>query len=205
VSWWNTSDGGSATDTGKQYTSAGGDFEIIPKNTKVLASVDEAAWKAVYQGTAEFVNVKWRIMKPSQYEGRVIFQKLFVDEPDPRTPSDKISSKRDAAKRQLSVIDNNHKGKLSKLTARPTNEQLALGLIGAQAVLALDLWDIDGKQGNWVRAITPKGSEITADAAKASSRGSEAPPVRGPFDDDIDLDDDVPFISNGFDRKIRMI
>lgn len=195
MSWWNDSDGNSIADGKKDYTSAGGDFDVIPKGTKVLAMVDDAGWKAVYQRSEEFINVKWRVMKPSQYEGRVIFQKLFVDDANPQTPPDKIAAKRDAAKRQLSVIDANHKSKLTKLTARPTDQQLALALVAAQCVLSLEVWDKtdpadDTKKvpgGNWVRGINPKGGEITADVAKRAAPA----PMTDPFDSD--LDGDVPF------------
>ncbi len=46
------------------------------------------------------------------------------------------------------AIDANHKGKLAKTPARPTDAQLALALVSGQFVATLGVWDKeeDGKK-----------------------------------------------------------
>jgi len=190
VSFWELSTGDSAVSTDKEFDAGGGDFEVLPKGTSVLCTVNDVAWKSVYQRDEKFVNVKWQVLKPEAYAGRVIFQKLFVSDNDPNTPPDKMPAKRDKHKKMLMAIDANGKGRLAKITSAPDDEELALALINSQAVLTLGVWDKDdgagGKTpgGNWVQAVKPKSAPVTEVAKKA-------PPKRAVFADD--LDDEVPF------------
>ena len=91
----------------------------------------------------------------------------------------------------LMAIDANGKSKLAKATARPTNEQLALALIGQQFVATLGVWDkdVDGKKipgGNWLMSAKPKTAEVLPGPAPKKAPASYV----NPFDDD---DDDVPY------------
>ena len=191
MSFWDLSEGGSAVSTEKEYNAGGGDFEPLPKGTSVLALVADAAWKAVYQRDEKFVNVKWQVVKPDAYAGRILFQKLFVSDADPNTPPDKMPAKRDKHKKMLMAIDANSKGRLAKLTTAPTDDELALALTNSQAVLTLGVWDKDdgagGKTpgGNWVSAVKPKSAPVTEVQSKAK-------PKAAAFADD-DLDMDIPF------------
>lgn len=193
MSFWNLSDGASAASGDKEYSAGGGDFEVIPKGTNVLVAVEDAAWKEAYQKSEEFVNLKVRVMKPEGYANRILFFKLWIDELDPGTTGhDKQIAKRDKHKRMLMAIDANAKGRLAKLAARPSNEQLSIALIGAQFVATLGVWDKDdgagGKTpgGNWLQTARPKTAEISPGPAarKPATTFSAAPD---------DLDDDVPF------------
>jgi hypothetical protein len=191
MSFWALSDGGSAVTNEKEYDAGGGSFEVIPKGTSVLAAVGDASWKAVYQRDEEFVNVKWQILKPEAYAGRVLFQKLFVGDDDPNTPPDKMPAKRDKHKRMLMAIDANSKGRLAKITSRPSDDDLALALMNSQAVLTLGVWDkdVDGKKepgGNWVSSIKPKSAAIS-EVAKAPVKKDPASNFA------TDDDDDIPF------------
>lgn len=191
MSFWNLSDGESAVTDAKEYDAGGGDFAPLPKGTSVLAVVDDASWKSVYERDEKFVNVKWQVLKPEGYAGRILFQKMFVTDPDPNTPADKMPAKRDKHKRMLMAIDANSKGKLAKLTAAPTDGELSVALINAQAVLTLGVWDKDdgagGKVpgGNWVQAVKPKTAGI--------SQGPTSTKKKAPAFVADDLDDDVPF------------
>lgn len=192
MSFWNLSDGVSAASGEKEYSAGGGDFEVIPKGTNVLVVVEDAGWKEAYQKTEEFVNLKVRVMKPEGYANRVLFFKLWIDDLDPGTNGhDKQIAKRDKHKLMLMAIDANGKGRLAKLAARPTNEQLSLALIGAQFVATLGVWDKDdgagGKTpgGNWLMTARPKTAEVSPGPAP------KKPVKAAAFADD--LDDDVPF------------
>lgn len=195
MSFWDLSDGTNATDTiEKEYSAGGGDFEPIPKGTSVLVMVDEAIWKKGYEVEEKFVNLKCRVLKPEGYANRILFFKLWAGDLDPGVKDQsKALTKRDKHRRMLLTIDANAKGRLAKLTASPTDEQLALALTGAQFVATLGVWDKTGGDGvtkvpggNWLMAAKPKTAEV--------SEGPAAKPKpKAPSYMDDDLDDDVPF------------
>ncbi len=185
MSFWALSDGGNANETGNTFDAGGGDFSPIPKGTSVLALIDEVAWN-VYNDT-ETCQVKYSVLKPEAYQGRIVRQKLWLTDDDPNA-KDK-AAKRDKAKKMLMALDGNAGGKLGKITGKPTNEQLSVALINKQVVLKLGVWEMgegqDKKSGNWVQAISPKTAEITEAAKPAKKK-----PVT--IAEDLD-DDDVPF------------
>jgi hypothetical protein len=126
-----------------------------------------------------------------------MFFKLWIDDLDPGVKTGgsfdraKAVTKRDKHKRMLMAIDANAKGRLAKLAARPTDDQLAVALVGAQFVATLGVWDKtddDGKKtpgGNWLMAAKPKSSAVSEVEKPVQKRSPAA------FADD--LDDDVPF------------
>ncbi len=203
MSFWNLSDGGSAVTNDKEFDAGGGDFTVIPKGTSVLVQIEDATWKAGYQVSEEFVNLKVRVVKPEGYANRVLFFKLWIDELDPGAVKqgghDKAVAKRDKHKRMLMAIDANAKGRLAKLSARPSNEELAMALSNANFVATLGVWDKDefdergdktGKKipgGNWLMSAKPKSAEVSEGPVKTAPR-KPAPA----FVDDLD-DEDVPF------------
>src|SRR5690554_1638640 len=100
MSFWNLSDGEQAQPTGA-FESGGGNFEPIPDNTGCIAAIEEAKWDD-YEGD-RYISLKWRVMQPSEYDKRVIFQKVRV--------FDAKQEKADKAKRMLAAIDTNAGGK----------------------------------------------------------------------------------------------
>lgn len=195
MSFWQLSTGESAVTESKEYSAGGGDFDVIPKGTSVLVMIEDASWKQGYQVEEEFVNLKVRVLKPEGYANRVLFFKLWIGDLDPGVKEQsKALVKRDKHRLMIIAIDNNAKGKLSKLTGSPTNEQLALALTGAQFVATLGVWDKEdpetpGKKipgGNWLMSAKPKTAEISpGPGPKVVKRQPQG------FADD--LDDDVPF------------
>lgn len=197
MSFWDLDDGTSAATGEKEYTASAGDFEPIPKNTNCLVIVDDASWKEAYQASETFVNLKCKVLKPEAYENRTLFFKLWIDDLDPGVKTDgsfdkaKAIAKRDKHKRMLMTIDANAKGRLAKMTSRPSDEQLALALVGSQFVAGLGVWEkeVDGKKvpgGNWLMAAFPRTKEVTQVAKVAPKRASAF------ADDDLDMDS-VPF------------
>jgi hypothetical protein len=194
VSFWDLSDGTSAISDSKEFSAGGGEFDVIPKGSSVLVSVESADWKKGYNVEEEFVNLKCRVLKPEGYANRVLFFKLWIGDLDPSVKDQaKALTKRDKHRRMIMAIDQNAKGRLSKLTSSPTNEQLALALTAAQFVATLGVWDKDDPEdpdkkipgGNWLQAAKPKTAEISEGPAV---KAKKAPPS---FADD--LDDDVPW------------
>jgi len=125
------------------------ELEPIPAKTQVLAYIEDVKW-ASYDGN-EFINIQWKIFKPAEYKGRVIFQKLRVKDTD--------SKKRERAIRMLMAIDFNANGGLSKLGKEPTTEQLKSKLINKPMVIMLQVWQMEDKRGNWVSAVSPRNAD----------------------------------------------
>lgn len=126
----------------------GGILEPIPKDTNVTAFAEEAKWDS-YDGD-EYISLKWKVLAPSDYKNRIIFHKLRV--------LDEKEEKAAKAQQMLLAIDFNAKGKINELKERPTNEELQKNLCNKPMILNLQVWEIDGKSGNWVAAVKPKKS-----------------------------------------------
>lgn len=195
MSFWNMEDGTNAAENvEKEYSAGGNDFEPLPKGTSVLVTIEDIAWKAAYQRDETFVNLKCRVLKPEGYANRVLFFKLWIGDLDPGTTDRaKALAKRDKHKKMFLTIDANAKGKMARLTAKPSDEELAVALTGAQFVATLGVWDKEDERGNkvpggnWLLAAKPKSSEVSEGPQKAQAKRQAAF-----MDDDLD-GDDVPF------------
>ena len=175
------SDGTSAGNE-KEYASPGGNFgEPIPEDTDCLAAIEVIKWDT-YQDE-EYVSIQWAILQPAEHKNRKIFQKVKVNDADPK--------KADKAKRMLAAIDANHGGKLAKLDKEPTDQQLASALVTKLMVIKLGIWEIekdDGstKSGNWIKAVSPKKGAVVESETKAAPKTKAAA-------DMSQFDDDIPF------------
>ena len=168
MSFWQTSEGKSATDTTGKFESGGG-IALIPENTTCLAMITEANI-AEYQGD-EYINLAWTVNKPDAYKNRKVFQKVRI--------FDAETKKRDKALNMLAAIDKNTGGKLSKSDSAPTNETL-LHLMQKPMLIKVMVWEINDKTGNWVAAVSPRSVEEPVQVAPS-------PEIA---DDDID---GIPF------------
>lgn len=144
MSFFKLSTGNSATSDGN-FDSGGGDFSPIPKDTNVLAVCEESKIDN-YQGE-QYVNNKWRVLKPEEYKNRVVFQKIRCWDGDVQ--------KRDRAINMLAAIDANAGGKLAASGQEPTDISLQKAIVGKPMVLKLGIWKGDDKSGNWVIAVSP--------------------------------------------------
>jgi hypothetical protein len=156
MSFWQTSEGKSATDTTGKFESGGG-IALIPENTTCLAMITEANI-AEYQGD-EYINLAWTVNKPDAYKNRKVFQKVRI--------FDAETKKRDKALNMLAAIDKNAGGKLSKSDSAPTNETL-LHLMQKPMLIKVMVWEINDKTGNWVAAVSPRSVEEPVQALKAT-------------------------------------
>lgn len=157
----------------------GGDMAPIPKGTAVLAACESASNESFED--QKYVNLKWRVAQPAQYENRVIFQKVRIYGPP--------SPKRDTAERMLFAIATNAGGGLIKAMEaageeHPSNQSLQQ-LCNRLMVLKLGVWELDDKKGNWVQAVSPHKNGGGKTATKPAP-----PPVTAA--DDV-FDGDVPF------------
>ena len=194
MSFWSNSEGEdlSKTEVAKEYEApGGGDMAPIPDGSTVRALIKEASWAEKKEGGDRHIKIRWDVTAPASVARRVVFQKLWVldDDPNAKDPA----KKRDNALKMLMAIDANCAGKLSARGEKPTDDSLALALIGHEVAITLKVWDMigsDGKhmEGNWVCAVSPKTKPLVvkdAPAPKADASGGAAG-----LDD---LGDSIPF------------
>ena len=194
--FWGLSDGSSATDTDENFELAGGNLEPIPEGSTVIAAVEAAAWKDDKDGN-EFLEIKWRVAKPEAFANRVIYQKLWVTDADPRAKDEAAAKKKtDNARRLLSRIDAEAGGKLARKSGKPTDDELAVALQNKLMAIKVMVWAMKGNDGsdmsgNWIAAVMSKTKpvEITS-AAPPKARAVKVQTSQGFVDE---LDDDVPF------------
>jgi hypothetical protein len=165
MSFWQTSEGKSATDTTGKFESGGG-IALIPENTTCLAMITEANI-AEYQGD-EYINLAWTVNKPDAYKNRKVFQKVRI--------FDAETKKRDKALNMLAAIDKNAGGKLSKSDSAPTNETLFF-LMQKPMLIKVMVWDMNDKKGNWVAAVSPRSVEepVQVETAKVEIIDGDIP------------------------------
>lgn len=192
MSFWDLSDGGTATDTGTEYEIPSGNIEPIPDGSSVLAMIDEAGWHS--ENEAEHIKLRWTILGPDEYKNRKVFQKLFVTDPDPRSRSeDAAAKKRDKALRMLQAINGNAGGKLG--SGRPNDNDLTACLCNKPMIIKVMLWEMPDRDdpsrtisGNWIAAVSPKTKGVDVKMAKPRSAPNPASPPPAE-----DISDDIPF------------
>jgi hypothetical protein len=175
MSFWDLSDGEDVTQTGGQFEVGGGSMQPIPNDTSCIAFIDEAKWDATRDGQ-EFISLRWSVVGPADYKNRKIFQKLWVTDADPRARD--ADKKRDKAKRMLAAIDTNAGGKLMAKAGKPTDESLTICLTNKPMQIKVMVWEMtndstgEKSSGNWIAAVSPKGS-VAAAAPKAVKKAAE--------------------------------
>lgn len=192
MSFWNDSSGNDVrNDATGNYETPSGDLEPIPDGSTVLAFIKEAKWDNTQQdgSGARYIKIRWDVEQPESVARRVVFQKLFVTDPDPNAKdSEAADRKRANAIKMLGNIDANARKKLRELDGPPTNDQLAMALSTAQMLITCKVWEMETREGgkmsgNWICAVAPKGS-----------KDMHVPDVGGNADDGISRDNsDIPF------------
>lgn len=172
----------SGINTSETTFESGGDLDPIPKGTSVLAVAEEAT-NTEYEGD-RYINVKWRVSKPEQYTNRILFQKIRVYDSD--------AARSDRAKRMLAAIATNAGGKLFEAMQKANESEPSdislMQIANKPMVLKLDVWEFNGKTGNWVQAVSP----YTRSSQQAPA--AQPAPQVAPFDTLADMDDDsIPF------------
>lgn len=151
-----------------------GGFTLLPDNTKVLFNIDEVQWKEAGEfSDNDVIEIVWEVNKPDEFAGTKLFQKIKVKDSD--------SKKALKAKKMLAAIDHNAGGKIKKSGKFPTNEIMQKCLVGKVMGGNVSVWDMDGKQGNWVSAVMPKQDYVPSEIKKKED---------DPFD--FSDDDDIP-------------
>ena len=169
--------------TGDGFSVGGGDFEPIPKDTQVIALVDKVEWKAPsdYQ-PVEYINITWRIVD-GEYKNRVVFQKCQVLHFEPE--------KKQKAIKMLANIDHLTSGGEVMRSGSTTAESMQSAFKKKPVLLTLEVWEVNGNSGNWVRSVKPYNrADMVAQAAQAATQPQPKPPASG---NDYFNDDNIPF------------
>ena len=163
--FWGLSDGSSATDTDENFELAGGNLEPIPEGSTVIAAVENVQWQHDRDNN-EFLEVKWRVAKPEAFANRIVYQKLWVTDSDPRAANEeKADVKRKNGKRLLSRIDAEAGGKLARKSGKPTDDELAIALQNKTMAIKVMVWAMRGSDGtdmtgNWIAAVMSKTKPV---------------------------------------------
>jgi hypothetical protein len=146
---------------------AGTEIELIPKGTQLLAYIEDASIET-FNGE-KFIELKWRVNKPAEYANRMIFQKLRIWDADQK--------KRNRAMLMLAAIDANSGGVIASQAREPDDALLSRALLNKPMIVKVEIWDIDGKSGNWICAIAakPKGEVVAPQAPTNTTPSSEIP------------------------------
>lgn len=171
MNFFTTSDN-KAIETGTTFEMGGGNFEPIPENTQLKAMIDEAKWDEYDQ--QKYISLRWAIID-GEFKGRKLFQKVRVLDAD--------SKKSDKAKSMLAAVDSNAGGKLMAAGVMPDDMSLSINLMNKPMAIVVSVWEIDGKKGNWIKAVSPLNAAPTQNQAPKLD-------INNPS---IDFDDDVGF------------
>ena len=201
--FWNLSDGEDVKEIAGsgEFDAGGGNLLPIPSETSVLAAIDEAKWDKDTNGN-RFISLRWTILGPDEYKNRKVFQKLWVTDADPRAKPDKVDAKRDKAKKMLGAIDTNCGGKLLAKGVAPTDESLTSCLTNKPMVVKVMIWEqrdrMSGEmaRGNWIGAVSPKGTPQTSSEEIAKSKAALEKHVAssgGMGGGSRSIDDEIPF------------
>jgi hypothetical protein len=199
MSFWDLSDGTSATDTGKEFErSGGGNMEPIPNDSDVLAIVDQAKWAE--KDGSDYIELRWTVMAPEEVKNRKVFHKLWVTDFDPNDKGkdeSKSKAKRDEHRKTLACIDANAGGNLTRTGQNPTDENMTMHLTNVPMVIKLMVWSMKGgdgtdMSGNWVKRVSSSDKPLRI-SNEPLPKTSAAPAAQQSGSSRRDLDDEIPF------------
>lgn len=191
---------GSVPEKSTEYKGAGGEIELLPPNTNVIASIDAIVWKESKFSGCRTINITWLVIQPAKHNGHKLFQNLPVTDGD--------AGKRDKALSKLAVIDMiATNGRLMAIseTREPTDADLQL-LLNKAALLNVQQYNLTGddgteRKGNFIKDISARPRQA-APAATATPATPAAPvaaaapaqrPAQRPAPAAEQFDDDIPF------------
>lgn len=159
-----------STEVKTSFDLGGGKFPPIPEGTKVKAVIDEAKWDT-YQDES-FVSLRWSVLA-GEFINRKIYQKIKIDDNDP--------AKSARAMEMLVAIDANAGGGIYSAGVKPDDMSLAVNLLNKSMVIRLAVWEINGKDGNWINAV------------ESGAPNGQLPPQAPKKADAFDPTADIPF------------
>ncbi len=170
--------------TGEYVQEGGGDFPVIPHETRLKAIIDKVLWevKTNYKDKEEEQNcISMRFeIEDGEFKGQKIFKKMFIE-----------SNNDEQARKDYAMflnIDVNSGGKIRALRRAPSDEDLQKCLINRSMVAIVGMMKDKktGKESNYLMGISSGKKPF----AQQSSKQAPKPSARSYSDKD---DDDIPF------------
>ena len=177
MSFWNLSDG--KTVEAQKDFDANPALEPMPDGTCAISALDSIKWEIKeFEGVSdELIEARWVVLD-GEFKGRKVYHKIRILDGD--------TKKADKAKKMLAAIDANAGGELfANVTSRPTDEQLAMYLLGKPMITRYSVWSMAEKTGNWVSAVAPSNGAVTAPAHMSPATHVEPSAASGAMDEDI--------------------
>lgn len=163
MSFFTTSEN-KAIETSSEFEVGGGTFEPIPSNTQLKVMIDEAKWDTY--NDESYISLRWSVID-GEFANRKIYHKVKVNDTDPK--------KKDRQLAMLAAIDSNAGGALMKAGVEPDDMALSINLMHKPMAIVVDIWDMNDKKGNWVKAVS-----ALKNAAKTEVKAQD-------YDEDIDF------------------
>lgn len=178
MSFWQTSAGQQATGEVKEN-----DFAPLAKGW--YTSIFESAEVDEYQGERK-IKLKARVVGEGPGKNRVLFLNLKAFE------GEKVTEKQ--RDRAINLLVKLYQITKSKLPDGEPDDRSLSQLTDKPLDLLLDVWEVDGKDGNWLVNAEAKGTKAGGAATKPAAKSEKAkaaPTAREPGEDEPD--DDIPF------------
>ena len=169
MSFWNTSSGSAATGEVTENN-----FDPLPKGwyTSMLeeVSVDE------YEGVKK-IKIKARVVGEGPGKNRVLFLGLKAFEGE--------GIKESARDRAIQILVKMYSICKAKLPNGEPDDHSLSQLIDKPIDLMIDVWEIEGKSGNWLQNVEARGEK--AGSAKVAPKAAPKAQLSA------DMDSDIPF------------
>ena len=175
---WATTDGKEIEVTERVQVGGG----IIPKDSKGIATISKITLDSLTNRQTnkveDLVNIVWKFTEGEDTKGkplvkRTCFQKLRLWDED--------EGKANNARLMLTALDNILTGgEMRKAELDIDKETLQLLKNDAEALITVGVWNIDGKEGNFVQAVAPATDYEAPEEKEETSAASDTRPVRTP-------------------------
>ncbi len=126
---------------------------IVPGGTKAVSVLEEIKWDE-YEGHRK-IKVRWKLAA-GEFTGRVVFQNLdlFAKKYGTQEPDENKAFRAANTLKRLFMLTG-----APIPDAEPTDADFAQ-MVGKMAGIAIEVWAMNGREGNWVSEIQPsKGFE----------------------------------------------
>ena len=171
--------------SGEYVQEGGGDFPVIPHESRLMALIDKAEWlvKKNFKNNEKEENcISLRFdIEDGEFKGQKIFKKFFIE-----------SDNDEQAGKDYSMflnIDANAGGKIRSLKRKPKEEELQRYLVNKSMVIVVGAFTDKAtkKEQNYLMGISSGKSKSTQKREEAQK---PAPKKEDKFDD---MDSDIPF------------
>lgn len=150
--------------------------QVIPKNTELKGVIEESKWESFTNpetGVEQtFIKNVWCVVE-GEYQNRKVFQKLHVQ--------DDNQGKAQRSLQMLAAIDANAGGKIMAAGHMPDDMMLATSLCNVPMNFVVDVWSINGNEGNHITAVSPaKTAQQPMSQQQAINQATGGAPAQQP-------------------------